>query len=133
MGTESNALNQIAVGTTINGDIISEGNIRIDGTVIGTLEHNGKLVVGPTGVIEGEISCKNADISGELKAKITVAELLTLKSSAKLSGDIVTGKLAVEPGAVFTGTCSMGAVVKDISLGKAGKSKEEERKASVGA
>jgi len=67
----------------------------------------GKLVVGPSGSITGDIQCKNADISGKIEGKISVSELLTLKASSKFTGDIITGKLAIEPGAIFTGTCSM--------------------------
>jgi len=113
-GTESSGLNQISAGTTIKGDVISNGDIRIDGTLDGTITTKGKLVVGPAGVVEGEVNCQNADISGTINAKITVAELLSLKATAKLNGDISTNKLAIEPGANFTGACSMGGIVKDI-------------------
>jgi cytoskeletal protein CcmA (bactofilin family) len=67
----------------------------------------GKIVVGPTGKIEGDIQCQNADFSGEVRATVKVSELLTLKETAKYSGDITTGKLAIEPGAQFSGTCTM--------------------------
>lgn len=113
-GVESSGLNQLSAGTTIKGDIISNGDIRIDGTLDGTITTKGKLVVGPNGIVEGEVNCQNADISGTINAKITVAELLTLKATAKLNGDISTNKLAIEPGANFTGACSMGGIVKDI-------------------
>ena len=113
-GVESSGLNQLSAGTTIKGDIISNGDIRIDGTLDGTITTKGKLVVGPNGIVEGEVNCQNADISGTTNAKITVAELLTLKATAKLNGDISTNKLAIEPGANFTGACSMGGIVKDI-------------------
>lgn len=104
---ENPSVNLIASGTTIKGDINSSGDIRIDGTVIGSIESKGKVVVGSTGNIEGEVACINGDFSGRLKAKVTVKELLSLKSSAKLNGDIITTKLAIEPGATFTGTCNM--------------------------
>ena len=71
--------------------------------------------------------CKDADIAGVLKAKISVSQLLSLKSSAKLNGDIITNKLSIEPGASFTGSCSMGAVIKDIKDG--GKSEKREKTA----
>lgn len=112
---EVSGTNQILSGTTINGDIVCDGNIRIDGILNGSLHAKGKVVIGPTGVIEGEVNCASADISGTVKAKITVAELLTLKATAKLTGDISTNKLAIEPGANFTGACSMGGIVKDFN------------------
>jgi len=114
-GMEVSGTNQILTGTTITGDIVCDGNIRIDGTLKGNLTANGKVVIGPSGVIEGELNCQNADISGSVKAKVTVAELLTLKATSKLTGDINTNKLAIEPGANFTGACSMGGIVKDFA------------------
>ena len=110
---ESASINLIGTGTIIEGDIKSNADIRIDGTLVGTLNVKGKLVVGASGSIEGDIVCQNADLSGNLKGKITVAELLSLKSSAKLVGDISTGKFQVEPGATFSGTCNMGGLPKD--------------------
>ena len=107
-------INMIGVGTTITGDINSNGDLRIDGTLKGSVATEGKVVLGKNGIIEGDVVCNNADIAGEIKAKITVSQLLTLKSTAKLKGDIVTNKLSIEPGAVFSGSCSMGAVIKDI-------------------
>ena len=113
--TENTAVvNMIGTGTTINGDIQSKGDIRVDGTLKGSVTTEGKVVLGKDGVIEGDVVCKNADVSGILKAKITVSQLLSLKTSAKLNGDITTNKLSIEPGAEFTGSCSMGAVIKDI-------------------
>lgn len=104
---EHTSINLIGTGTTIKGEIKSNGDIRIDGTLIGQVHSKGKIVVGNTGVIEGEIYCQNADFSGNIKGKIEVAELLSLKASSRLNGDIITNKLAIEPGARFTGTCSM--------------------------
>lgn len=111
---DSGTVNIIGSGTSIEGDVVSGGDIRIDGSLKGTLRTRGKLVVGPTGSIEGEVSCQNADVSGNIRGKINVTELLALKGSAKVNGEISTGKLAVEPGADFSGSCSMGGVVKDI-------------------
>ena len=112
---DSPTVNLIGKGTVIKGNIQSDGDIRIDGTLIGSIVSKGKVVVGPSGNVEGDIACNDADISGNLKVKITVSEVLLLKPSAKLTGDIITNKLAIESGATFSGTCSMGAVVKDIS------------------
>jgi cytoskeletal protein CcmA (bactofilin family) len=105
---ETPSVNLIGSGTEIKGDINSNGDIRIDGTLKGTIQSSGKVVVGSTGKVEGEIICQNADISGEVKAHLKVFELLSLKSNAIVTGDILTNKLAIEPGAVFTGSCSMG-------------------------
>lgn len=118
-------INMIGSGTVINGDIQSKGDIRVDGTLKGSITTSGKLVLGKTGVIEGDVVCKDADISGTIKAKITVSQLLSLNSSAKLSGDIITNKLSIEPGASFTGSCSMGAVIKDIKHAEKQEKKEK--------
>tara|TARA_Y100001968_G_C19393270_1_gene736815 strand:+ start:791 stop:1204 length:414 start_codon:yes stop_codon:yes gene_type:complete len=110
----SSAINMVGTGTVINGDIVSKSDIRIDGILKGSVRTKGKLVVGSSGVVDGDVECENADVSGEINAKITVSQLLSLKSTSKLNGDIVTNKLSIEPGASFSGSCSMGAVIKDI-------------------
>ncbi len=111
-------VDMVAAGTVIEGSISSAKGIRVDGTVKGSITSKGKVVVGKSGIVEGAITCPNADIEGELKSTITVEGLLQLKSTSVLLGDIQTGKLAIEPGATFTGNCKMGAVVKDISSKK---------------
>ena len=108
-------LNRIVEGTAIEGDIKSDPNIRIDGYVKGTISVKGRLVLGPTGKIDGNVYCKNADLEGKLNGVIEVDELLSLKNTAKLQGEISTNKLSIEPGAIFSGNCKMGAVLKDIS------------------
>ena len=118
---DGNSVNLIGAGTKIKGNIQSEGDIRIDGTLIGTITSKGKVVVGSTGTVEGEITCENDDISGTVKVKISVSNILLLKPTAKLTGAIVTSKLAIESGATFSGSCSMGAVVKDITAGSSSK------------
>jgi cytoskeletal protein CcmA (bactofilin family) len=111
---EGQSVNLIGVGTVIDGDITTNGDMRIDGTLTGSINVKGKLVIGVSGSVEGEIICQNADISGIIKGKIGVAELISLKASSKLTGDIITNKIAIEPGATFSGSCSMGGVIKDI-------------------
>src|SRR4051794_38481138 len=91
MSSDSSSVNLVANGTSITGDVKSSNDLRIDGIMQGTLIVKGKLVVGPSGRIEGEVECQNADISGEIKGKISVSELLTLRSTAKINGDIFTG------------------------------------------
>ncbi len=105
---DPNAINLIGAGTSINGDISCESDIRIDGNLTGNINSKGKIVVGNTGSIKGEVICKNADISGSVNGKIQCNELLSLKSTSKVSGNVHTSRLAIEPGAIFTGTCDMG-------------------------
>jgi cytoskeletal protein CcmA (bactofilin family) len=104
---DNTTINLISNGTDITGDIKSNGDIRIDGSLTGNLSTKGKVVIGPTGRIKGEIICKNSEVSGNIDGKITVGQLLNLKASSKILGDIVTSKLAIEPGARFTGNCNM--------------------------
>ncbi len=118
--------NHINSDTVIEGTIKARGNLRIDGTLRGNLECQGRVVIGSSGVVEGDIKCENAEIEGNIKANVMVSDLLTLKSAAKVHGDIVTKKLSIEPGATFTGSCSMGGgVIKNIS--NAGQPKDEQR------
>ena len=104
---DPNSRNLIGAGTSITGEITSDGVIRMDGSLKGNLYTKSKLVLGATGVILGDIRCKSADIEGTVEGKLYVSELLLLKSTAKIKGEIYIGKLAIEPGAVFNGTCSM--------------------------
>lgn len=101
------ALNLVGSATIIKGEVTSKGDIRIDGKIIGKIHSEGKVVIGSTGSVEGDIICANADFSGKVKGKADVNELLTLKASAEFTGDIITDKLAIEPGAFFSGSCSM--------------------------
>lgn len=105
--TDNNTINLISQGTEITGDVKSNGDIRIDGSLTGNLSTKGKVVIGTTGKINGEVTCKNSEVSGSIEGKITVNHLLNLKASSKITGDIITAKLAIEPGARFTGTCKM--------------------------
>ena len=106
------AINLIANGTSIDGQIQSDGDIRIDGKVTGTVTSKAKIVVGSTGIVNGDLNCENADVSGKVFGKTEVEDLLFLKATGYLEGDIVTNKLVVEAGARFSGTCRMG--VKEI-------------------
>ncbi|PKP02089.1 MAG: cell shape determination protein CcmA [Bacteroidetes bacterium HGW-Bacteroidetes-9] len=99
--------NLIQSGTFITGNIQSNGNIRIDGTLTGTVVAGGKVILGSTGSVEGDIKCINADIEGMVNGTIQVKELLSFKASAVVKGEIFTSKLAIEPGARFSGTCRM--------------------------
>lgn len=126
----TSAINLIGPGTEITGDIASNGDIRIDGALNGNLNTTGKVVVGETGKVKGEIVCKNSEVLGEVHGKIKVGELLSLKATAKINGDIVTKKLAIEPGSRFTGNCSMSDESNtNVSTGES-KFKEKEQKSA---
>lgn len=104
---DSQVPNIIAQGTSIVGDFISEGDFRIEGSIVGTIKTKGRIVVGKSGNVEGEIACSNADICGIVKGKLEVTNLAILKATAVFSGEITTKRISIEPGAAFSGTCSM--------------------------
>ncbi len=100
--------NIIGVGTTIKGDIETEGNIRIDGILIGNIKAQGKLVMGAQSSITGDIIADNADIEGKITGNLQISQRLELKSTAKVIGDIQTTRLVIDEGAIFEGACYMG-------------------------
>ena len=104
---ESPVRNLIGKDTVIKGDVESSGDLRVDGRLIGSLKSNGKIVVGQTGYIEGDMNCKQADISGTVKGVLKCDELTTLKSTSKVELDMTTKQLCIEVGAIFTGKCQM--------------------------
>ena len=99
--------NTITNGTEIIGDINSQGDLRLDGFLKGSLNIKGRVVIGKTGKVVGTINCKNAEINGNVEGQINVSELLSLTETAIVRGDIVINKLMIQPGCKFTGTCSM--------------------------
>lgn len=107
MEMESTAINIITDGTIIKGDITASGDFRLDGTLEGNIQLNGKLVVGDSGVVNGNVLCQNANIIGTVNGNLSVKELLSLHTSARVHGDILINKLSIEPGAVFSGKCRM--------------------------
>jgi len=117
----SNSSNTIGKGTTVEGNIETYGNLRIDGRVIGNIITKSKLVLGQSSQVDGNILAQNAEVFGEIKGKIEVTDLLTLKTSSMIHGDILTSKLIVETGAKFNGGCKMGSVVKEIKIGDNGQ------------
>lgn len=104
---ESQATNMIAVGTSVTGDIESAGDFRIEGSITGTVKAKGKIVIGESGSVDGELFCTNADVSGIVKGKLEVLDSLLLRANSKFSGDVVTKKIAIETGAIFSGNCEM--------------------------
>ncbi|RZJ74787.1 MAG: polymer-forming cytoskeletal protein [Flavobacterium sp.] len=107
--------NRIVEGTTIHGDIISQADFRLDGELTGNFTSKGKIVIGPAGSVTGDIKCKNADIEGRFNGKIEVAEVLNVKSKAHITGEVIVGRLSVEPGAEFSASCVMKTPVKPLS------------------
>ena len=99
--------NRIVEGTIIKGDIISQADFRLDGELTGNFQTKGKIVIGPAGSVTGDIVCKNADIEGKYKGKIQVLEILNVKNKASIYGEVICGKLSVEPGADFSASCMM--------------------------
>ncbi|MCF6297840.1 MAG: polymer-forming cytoskeletal protein, partial [Flavobacteriaceae bacterium] len=97
------------------GDIKSDGDFRVDGKVEGTIKTSGRVVIGKDGIVTGTIDCTNADVEGTFSGKLLVDQVLSLKSTANISGDVTLGKLSVEPGAAFNATCTMKGSVKVIS------------------
>jgi cytoskeletal protein CcmA (bactofilin family) len=119
--------NIIAQGTKIVGDLNSEGDFRIDGNVEGNLKTSGKVVVGKSGFIKGTLQGTDAYFEGKFSGKLALSGTLTLKSSAFIEGEVVAGKLAVEPGATFNVTCIMKGTVKEKNRG------EQEQKSGSGS
>jgi cytoskeletal protein CcmA (bactofilin family) len=112
---DTNTIDRIAEGTVIEGSVNSIKSIRIDGKVKGSVFCEGRVVVGQTGVIEGEVECDSADVEGTLNSKVNVKGLLELKSTAVVNGDSQIGKLKVDPGAEINGKLDMGGIVKSIT------------------
>lgn len=109
-----NQQNRITEGTSITGDIFSKSGMRIDGSVQGNIKTPSKVVLGETAVIKGTLECENADIEGKFSGKMTISGTLTLRGTAQVDGDVVVGKLAIEPGATFNATCVMKGTVKQM-------------------
>src|SRR5690349_291361 len=110
----------ISAGTTVQGDLKSESDLRIDGTIHGNVTSNAKIVVGPAGFIEGNIQGAQADVSGRVIGNITVKELTQLRAKCSVQGNISAVNLQIESGAIFNGQCNMttGNNVVHISEGE---------------
>jgi cytoskeletal protein CcmA (bactofilin family) len=111
--TSSNSLVQ---GTQIEGSVIAEKDIRIDGIMKGNLICKGKLIIGPTGQITGDVQCENAVIEGRFEGILMVSDVLHVKETARVEGDVATLKLIVQPGSVFNVKCKMGAVPQNGAM-----------------
>jgi cytoskeletal protein CcmA (bactofilin family) len=120
----NNAASLISAGTTLTGDINSNSDLRIDGTLIGNINSTAKVIIGANGVVQGDISGQQADILGKVTGAVKVKELLQLKGSSMIKGNIYAGKLQVEPTATFNGECHM-------NIAPALAEKQEEKKADA--
>lgn len=112
--TTTNASTMIGTGTTITGDLESNGDIRIDGTLRGNLRGKAKIIIGTDGTVEGDIEGLQADIMGHVTGTIKVQELLYLHGKTEVNGDIYAGKLQIDPTAIFNGKCNMGANIVEL-------------------
>ncbi|AUC85816.1 hypothetical protein CW731_11190 [Polaribacter sp. ALD11] len=118
--------NVIAKNSTFVGDIISDGDFRIDGVLEGTLKTKGRVIIGAEGLIKGTVEATNADVEGEFSGQLSVANTLTIKATANISGDVIIGKLSIEPGATFNATCVMKGALKELN--KANETKKHAEK-----
>ncbi|NRT12383.1 polymer-forming cytoskeletal protein [Flavobacterium sp. 14A] len=119
--------NRIVEGTNITGDIDTKTDFRIDGELTGNFVSTGRLVLGPSGVIIGDVICNNADIEGKLKGKVKVNELLNVKAKASIEGEVTVGKLAVEPGADFSASCTMSDSSSKLMLSDGKETKQKSK------
>ena len=117
--------NVIAKNSTFIGDITSDGDFRIDGVLEGTLKTKGRVIIGVEGLIKGTVEATNADIEGKFSGELSVANTLTIKGTANISGDVVIGKLSIEPGATFNATCAMKGAIKELNTTIDGKKATE--------
>lgn len=120
--------NVIAKNTMITGEIKSDGDFRIDGTLEGSLITQGRVIIGSDGFVKGNVEAANADIEGKIAGKLIVNKTLTVKAIANISGEVIVGKLSIEPGAAFNATCAMKTPVpKPDKFSKNGTQKPEKK------
>ncbi len=122
----SGSASLIGSGTSLKGDITSNGDLRIDGTLVGNIICSSKVIIGANGVVEGDISGQQADIMGKVSGTIKVKELLQLKSNCVVNGNLHAAKLQIEPAANFNGQCHMMQEQTVSSPGKSGSSSQKD-------
>ncbi len=105
---QNEQFNIISKGTSIKGDVVSDGDMKVDGTIEGNLIVKGKLFMGQTGYIKGTVESRDAELAGSIEGNIKVAGLLALLKTSDIKGDLLIGQLSIEPGAQFSGHCTMG-------------------------
>lgn len=106
--SSSSSSNSLVQGTNIEGSVQADKDIRIDGSLIGNLNCKGKVIIGPTGFVSGDVQCDNAVIEGRFEGILIVADVLHIKETARVEGDVTTQKLVVQPGSIFNVKCKMG-------------------------
>ena len=116
MSDSPDRLNVIVEGSKIVGDFIAESNVRIDGEIQGNVSSSAKVVVGRTGIINGNLICEDSDVEGKVDGVLKVEKLLALRSTAKVVGEITTGKIQIEEGAEFSGSCKMSNFSSSTSI-----------------
>jgi len=112
--TSSN-INTLVEGSHSEGTINTQNDLRVDGTIVGTVNCGGKLIIGPTGNVDGDVTSQNAVIEGRFNGQMTIHDILDVRETASVTGEIKTGKLLVQNGATFTGNCDMGHRIKNLS------------------
>ncbi len=115
----------ISAGTTLNGDLSSDNDLRIDGTIHGNVSSTAKIIIGATGYVEGNIDGQQADINGKVEGNINASDLLQLRGECNVQGNISAGKLQIEPTATFNGKCQMGTVANIVKMSSADVSAAE--------
>lgn len=120
--------NVIAKNTKIIGEIISDGDYRIDGVLEGDLKTKGRVIIGTGGLVKGNIEALNTDIEGTFSGKLNVEKTLTVKATSNISGEVVVGKLSIEPGATFNASCTMKVAPKVLKLEDGKKSEEQQKR-----
>ncbi len=125
----THSLNSLVQGTVVEGSVKSESDIRVDGTIKGKLICDAKVIIGPTGYVNGEIKCKNAVVEGKFEGVLEVSELLNVRENAHVHGEVGTNKLIVQSGAVFNVKCNMGSGkgVSKVSSSMNGSAGKEEK------
>ena len=113
--TTGNGTTLISSGTTLKGDISSNSDLRIDGTIIGNISSSAKIVIGSSGIVEGDLTGNQADIVGKVSGNIRTKELLQLRGECIVTGNLYAGKLQIEPSATFNGQCHMGANIVEMT------------------
>lgn len=120
--------NVIAKNTTITGEIISEGDFRIDGNLEGNLNTKGRVIIGAGGIVKGSVHALNADIEGHFSGELNVEKTLTVKAISNISGEVIVGKLSIEPGATFNASCTMKVAPKVLKIEDGKKPEQQEKR-----
>lgn len=115
-GSVSGNTSIIAAGLKITGEVITDADIRIDGTLIGNISSSAKVVIGPEGYVEGNITAQQVDTTGKINGNITVRDLLNMREKAELYGDINALKISIEPTVYFNGKCSMSSGTQVVEI-----------------